>query len=101
SMSLVFDEPVLPVTKDKEGIFHAGNRVRVLKLAGSIAATKLADDSVDGAIGAVKARYFGFAVTAALIALQRGDEAKLHKGDVIQVEPKRESGPALPAALLP
>src|SRR5215472_16904476 len=33
SMSLVFDEPVLPVTKDPEGVFRAGNKMRLLKLA--------------------------------------------------------------------
>ena len=54
----MFDEPVLPVTKDPEGVFRAGNRMRLLKLGASLAAAKLADDAVDGAIGATKARYF-------------------------------------------
>lgn len=91
SMSLVFDEPVLPVTRDPEGVFRAGNRLRLLKLGGSLAAAKLADDAVDGAIGATKARYVGLAAAAALVVLQRGGEAKLHKGDTIEVEPRRAS----------
>jgi hypothetical protein len=89
SMSLVFDEPVVPVTKDREGIFRAGNKMRLLKLGGSLAAAKLADDAVDGAIGAGKARYVAVGVAGALIIFQKGGEVKLHKGDTIDVEPKR------------
>ena len=88
-MTLVFDEPVLPVTKDPEGVFRAGNRMRLLKLGGSLAAAKLADDAVDGVIGATKARYVGLAVGAALVMFQKGGEVKLHKGDTIEVEPRR------------
>jgi len=91
SMRLIFDDPVVPVTPDPEGVFRAGNKMRLLKLGGSLAAAKLADDAVDGAIGASKARYVAFAVGAALIVLQKGGEAKLHKGDTIDVEPSRES----------
>jgi hypothetical protein len=29
-MTLVFDEPVLPVTKEPEGVFRAGNKMRLL-----------------------------------------------------------------------
>ena len=88
SMILVFDEDVAPVTKDPEGIFRAGNKIRLLKLGGSLAAAKLADDAVDGAIGATKARYVGAAVSAALIIFQKGGEATLHVGDTIEVEPR-------------
>src|ERR1700675_4031336 len=89
SMTLVFDDPIVPVTKDREGVFRAGNKMRLLKLGGSLAAAKLADDAVDGAIGAGKARYVAVGVAAALIILQKGGEAKLHKGDTVDVEPKR------------
>jgi hypothetical protein len=89
SLSLVFEEPVVPVTKDAEGVFRAGNKMRLLKLGGSLAVAKIADDAVDGTIGASKARYVGLAAAATLIMLQRGGEAKLHKGDTIQVEPSR------------
>ena len=88
-MTLVFDEPVLPVTEDPEGVFHAGNKMRLLKLAGSLAAAKLADDAVDGAIGATKARYVGLAAGAAMMLFEKGGEAKLHRGDTIEVEPRR------------
>jgi hypothetical protein len=91
SMRLVFDEPVVPLTPDPEGVFRAGNKMRLLKLGGSLAAAKLADDAVDGAIGATKARYVAIGVGAALIFFQRGGEAKLHKGDTIDVEPSRDS----------
>jgi len=88
SMLLVFDDPVVPVTKDKEGVFRGGNKVRLLKLGGSLAAAKLADDAVDGAIGATKARYVAAFVGGGLIFLQKGSEAKLHAGDTIDVEPR-------------
>ena len=48
SMRLVFDDPVVPVTN--EGVLRAGNKKRLLKLGGSLAAAKLADDAVDGII---------------------------------------------------
>jgi hypothetical protein len=86
SMRLVFDDPVVPVTN--EGVFRAGNKMRLLKLGGSLAAAKLADDAVDGALGATKARYVAAGVGAALIILQKGGEATLHKGDTIEVEPR-------------
>jgi len=88
SMTLVLDDPVVPITKDREGVFRAGNKMRLLKLGGSLAAGKLADDAVDGAIGATKARYVAAVVGAALIILQKGGEATLHKGDTIEVEPR-------------
>jgi hypothetical protein len=88
SMRLVFDDPVAP-SKD-EGVFRAGNKMRLLKLGSSLALGKLADDSVDGAIGAGKARYVAAAVGATLIVLQKGGEARLHQGDTIDVEPRRQ-----------
>jgi hypothetical protein len=91
SMRLVFDDPVVPITPDPEGVFRAGNKMRLLKLGGSLAAAKLADDAVDGAIGATKARYVAVGVAAVLIVLQKGSEVKLHKGDTIDVEPRRDN----------
>jgi hypothetical protein len=91
SMILVFDDLVVPVTKDPEGVFRAGNKMRLLKLGGSLLAAKLADDAVDGAIGASKARYVAVGVAAGLIIFQKGGEAKLHKGDTIDVEPRRNA----------
>jgi hypothetical protein len=90
SMILVFTDPVVPVAKDPEGVIRGGNKMRLLKLGGSLAAAKLADDAIDGAVGASKARYFAAGVSAMLIALQKGEEAKLHAGDTIEVEPRRE-----------
>jgi hypothetical protein len=72
-MRLVFDDPVAP--SKNEGVFRAGNKMRLLKLGGSLSLGKLADDSVDGAIGARKARYVATAVGATLIILQKGGEA--------------------------
>jgi hypothetical protein len=87
SMRLVFDDSVAPVKN--EGVFRAGNKIRLLKLGGSLSLGKLADDSVDFAIGAGKARYIAAAVGAMLIILQKGGEARLHQGDTVDVEPAR------------
>jgi len=65
--------------------------MRLLKLGASLAAAKLADDSVDGAIGAGKARYVGAVVALALIAFQKGGEVRLQRGDTFEVEPDREA----------
>jgi len=51
----------------------------------------LADDAVDGAIGASKARYVGAGVAAGLVIFQKGGEATLHEGDTIEVEPRSHS----------
>ena len=75
--------------KDPEGVIHGGNKMRLLKLGGSLAAAKLADDAVDGALGATKARYVAIGVSAMLTALQKGQEAKLHAGDTIEVVARR------------
>ena len=91
SLLLVFKDPVIAITKDREGVIRPGNKMRLLKLGGSMAAAKLADDSVDGAIGATKARYVGGAVAALLAIFQKGGEAKLHAGDTIDVEPRERS----------
>jgi len=88
SMRLVFDDRVAP-TKD-EGVVRPGKKMRLLKLGSSLALAKMADDSVDGAIGAGKARYVAAAVGVTLIVVQKGGEAKLHKGDTIDVEPRRK-----------
>ncbi len=42
-------------------------------------------------IGATKARYVAIGVGAALIIFQKGGEAKLHRGDTIDVESRRDS----------
>jgi hypothetical protein len=89
SMLLVFDEEVKPVTKDREGVFHGGNKVRLLKLGGSLGLAKLADDSVDTAIGPAKARYAGAAAAMGFLLFMKGEEAKLHAGDTVEVSPGR------------
>ncbi|HTZ83866.1 MAG TPA: hypothetical protein VMB66_11775 [Candidatus Acidoferrales bacterium] len=89
SMVLVFDEKVKAITKDPEGVFHGGNKVRLLKLGGSLGLAKLADDSVDGTIGASKARYVGAAAAIGFLLFTKGEEARLHAGDTIEVAPGR------------
>ncbi len=85
SMIIAFDEPVKPITKDPEGRFRGGNKIRLLKLGGSLALAKIADDSVDSTIGAGKARYVGAAAAIVLLLFMKGQEAILHSGDTIEV----------------
>jgi hypothetical protein len=61
----------------------------LLKLGGSLALAKLADDSVDETIGASKARYVGAAAAIGVLLFTKGEEAKLHARDTIQVYPGR------------
>ena len=85
SMLFVFDEEVKPITKDREGAFRGGNKVRLLKVGGSLGLAKLADDSVDETIGATKARYVGAAASIGFLLFTKGEEAGLHAGDTLQV----------------
>ncbi len=89
SMLLIFDEEVKAVTKDREGTYRGGNKVRLLKLGGSLALAKIADDAVDGAVGATKARNVGAVVGVGFLLFTKGQEAKLHAGDTIEVAPGR------------
>lgn len=91
SMILVFDEEVKPVNKDREGVYHGGNKMRLLKLGGGLGAAKIADDCVDGTIGATKARYVGAAAATAVLLFMKGQEAKLHAGETIEVAASRGS----------
>jgi hypothetical protein len=85
SMLLIFDEEVKAVTKDREGAYRGGNKMRLLKLGGSLALAKIADDAVDGAVGATKARYVGAVVAVGFLLFTKGQEAKLHADNTIEV----------------
>ena len=91
SMLLEFDEAVKPVTKDREGVYRAGNKIRLLKLGGSLGLAKLADDCVDGTIGATKARYVGTAAALGFLLFMKGQEAKLHADETIEVSTDRQN----------
>jgi len=89
SMLLEFDEAVKPVTKDREGVYRGGNKIRLLKLGASLGVAKIADDCVDGTIGATKARYVGTAAAVGFLLFMKGQEAKLHAGETIEVSTDR------------
>jgi hypothetical protein len=90
SMLLVFDDEVKPVNKDREGMYHGSNKMRLLKLGGGLSVAKIADDCVDGTIGATKARYVGAAAATSVLLFMKGQEAKLHAGDTVEVAPDRQ-----------
>ncbi len=84
-----------------EGTLHptVSKKRLAIQLGGAALAAKLADDISEEALAANdnKARFYGLAGAAVFLVFQKGREAKLKAGDVIDVEFGR-SGPSLPAA---
>ena len=54
-MQLRFDEPLSVVNNNAEGTIRGGRKKQLLIIGSASAIAKIADDSVDGAIGARKA----------------------------------------------
>ena len=83
-----FDEPIA-IVGSNEGQFKAGRKMQAITLGTALSAAKVADDSVEGAIGAGKARYVGLgAATIAMFCLHGGD-VSLKPGDKLEIEPTR------------
>ena len=79
-----FDEPLV-VVGSSEGRFQAGRKMQAITLGAALSAAKIADDSVEGAIGAGKARYVGLgAATIAMFCL-RGGDVTLKPGYTLQI----------------
>lgn len=90
-MMLVFDQPVRLVNRDSEGQIHGkpSKKRLALQIGAASLLGKLVDDSVDGMIGPGKARYVGLGLAVSAAVLQKGSEAKLRAGDLIEVEQDR------------
>lgn len=84
-----------------EGVLHptVSKKRLAIQLGGAALAAKLADDISEEALATNdnKARLYGLAGAAVFLVFQKGREAKLKAGDVIDVEFSR-TGPSLPAA---
>lgn len=80
SVSLYFDEPLVVVNKDKEGMIRASRKKQLIVLGSSLALAKIVDDSVDTAIGASKARLIAAPAALLLMYFEKGGEVKLEPG---------------------
>jgi hypothetical protein len=81
---------------DSEGIVHpAVSKKRLaIQLGGTAAVAKLADDLSEEALAtsAGSARWYGLAASTTFLLLQKGREARLKPGEVIEVDLVREGG---------
>jgi hypothetical protein len=81
---------------DSEGIVHptVSKKRLAIQLGGTAAVAKLADDLSEEALAttAGSARWYGLAASTTFLLLQKGREAKLRPGEVIEVDLVREGG---------
>jgi hypothetical protein len=89
SVLLRFYEPMHVVTNDPEGVIRAGRKKQVILLGTTPLIAKIADDSVDGAIGGGKARFVALGASILFMALVKGGEVHLKPGDKLEVEAGR------------
>ena len=84
SVRFEFDEPVT-ITK-AEGVMKSGRKKKIIVLGSLPLIAKVADDAVDGALGAGKARWV--AATAAVITLlfMNGGNVNLEPGYRVEVQ---------------
>ena len=79
-----FDEP-LAVVGSSEGRFKASRKMQAITLGAALSAAKIADDSVEGAIGAGKARYVGLGAAMIAMFCLRGGDVTLKPGYTLQI----------------
>ncbi len=89
SVLLRFYDPVHVVNSDPEGVIRAGRKQQVVLLGTTPVIAKIADDSVDGAIGGGKARFVALGASILFMALVKGGEVHLKPGDKLEVEAGR------------
>lgn len=83
-----FDEP-FSVVGSSEGRFQANRKMQAITLGTALSAAKIADDSVEGAIGAGKARYVGLGAAMISMFCLRGGEVTLKPGYKLEIAPTR------------
>jgi hypothetical protein len=86
---LRFYDPVHVVNSDPEGVIRAGRKKQLIFLGTTPLIAKIADDSVDGAIGGGKSRFVALGASILFIALVKGGEVHLKPGDKLEVEAGR------------
>lgn len=89
SVLLRFYDPVHVVNGDPEGVIRAGRKKQLILLGTTPLIAKIADDSVDTAIGGGKARFVALGASVLFMALVKGGEVHLKPGDKLEVEAGR------------
>ncbi len=87
SLAFKFDQAhTTSLNNGPEGVFKKGRKKQVLVLGASSLAAKVADDSVDGTIGAGRARYVGAAAALAVMLFTNGGDVKLKPGFQVEID---------------
>ena len=86
---LRFYEPVHVVNSDPEGVIRPGRKKQLILLGTTPLIAKIADDSVDAAIGGGRARWVALGASVLFMALLKGGEVHLKPGDKLEVEAGR------------
>ena len=89
SVLLRFYDPVHVVNSDPEGVIRAGRKQQLILLGSTPLIAKIADDSVDGAIGGGKARLVALGASILFMTFVKGGEVHLKPGDRLEVEAGR------------
>ena len=92
SAGKIYGGTVIPrhvVNGDPEGVIRAGRKKQVILLGSTPLIAKIADDSVDGAIGGGKARFVALGASILFMAVVKGGEVHLKPGDKLEVEAGR------------
>ena len=89
SVLLRFYDPVHLVNSDPEGVIRAGRKKQLILLGTTPLIAKIADDSVDSAIGGGKARFVALGTSILFMAFVKGGEVHLKPGDQLEVEAGR------------
>jgi hypothetical protein len=87
SLAFKFDQAhTTSLNSRSEGVLKKGRKKQIVVLAASSLAAKLADDSVDGTIGAGKARYVGAASALAMMLFTNGGDVRLKPGFQVEID---------------
>ena len=89
SVLLRFYDPVHVVNSDPEGVIRAGRKKQLIFLGATPLIAKIADDSVDSAIGGGKARFVALGASILFMAFVKGGEVHLKPGDQLEVQAGR------------
>jgi hypothetical protein len=89
AVMLRFADPVHLVNSDPEGVIRPSHRRQIIFLGTTPLIAKIADDSVDGAIGGGKARFVALGAGLLFMSLMKGGDVHLKPGDKLEVQTGR------------
>lgn len=89
SVMLRFSDPVHLINADPEGVIRPGRKRQLIFLGSTPLIAKIADDSVDGAIGGGKSRLVALGASILFLGLVKGGDVHLKVGDKLEVQAGR------------